>query len=325
MLFRSLNEQTFRLAGGGQRKESDRTPQNQRREFLEQETIHKETLEDYGSILTFVGQIDTDNQLASVDQLLTPSEKKFGVLKEDVSSVGNSSQYSKLTRLVDLQLPESFTGSGRNGFEGGTTSHTRTETRTSEWNMLNNYRHVYDDAGALTTTFTPSGFQKNKDWVWTNGAHDLLFYSLDPQDSALVRTKQDGSYSSFALLEKDLIRSGSRITKLGLSGELISAAGEIVDRIDGQGHAYASDTSEVRKLKPGFDSYRKLIRNSEDHYDADLTQTLRATSGTPEMAFLNHVNGSLTTTETKSVVTPDRKSTRLNSSHSSVSRMPSSA
>jgi hypothetical protein len=75
-----LNQQTFRLSGGGLRIETDRTPQNQRREFLEQETKHDETLEDYGSILTFVGQIDTDNQLASVDQLLTPSEKKFGVL-----------------------------------------------------------------------------------------------------------------------------------------------------------------------------------------------------------------------------------------------------
>ncbi|MFN6206406.1 MAG: hypothetical protein ACK49R_08200, partial [Planctomycetota bacterium] len=299
-----LNQQRFLLPTGGDRTETERIAAGALHENFSQTETRREVLEDYGSLLTFFGEINDEEQLAVVDQWLTPHERKFGVLSEELESSGTSSRYRSVTNREDLRLPEWFTGSGRNGYEGGVTSHTRSEDVTTTWEMLDRYRHAYDESGGVTTQYTPQGTQHSTSHVWTSGFHDLLYHAIDPQDQALVRTRQDGFYYSDATLVKELYRGGSQTNQLDAAGNLIAAAGELHDWSQGTGTAYAFDDSQVRKTKTGFDSYRQVVRESEDRYSASLTDTRGPGAASPVRTFLNQVSGELLWTETKEVLTP---------------------
>ncbi|MFO0263205.1 MAG: hypothetical protein ACK53V_16390, partial [Planctomycetota bacterium] len=156
----------------------------------------------------------------------------------------------------------------------------------------------------MTTQYTPQGTQHSTSHVWTSGFHDLLYHAIDPQDQALVRTRQDGFYYSDATLVKELYRGGSQTNQLDAAGNLIAAAGELHDWSQGTGTAYAFDDSQVRKTKTGFDSYRQVVRESEDRYSASLTDTRGPGAASPVRTFLNQVSGELLWTETKEVLTP---------------------
>ena len=68
---------------------------------------------------------------------------------------------------------------------------------------------------------------------------------------------------------------------------------------------------------------------ADNCYAGAWSNTTPGVAGRPYVKYLAVTNNGTTTVvvdnRTNSVQTPDRKSTRLNSSHSSVSRMPSSA
>ena len=104
-------------------------------------------------------------------------------------------------------------------------------------------------------------------------------------------------------------RNIGRLASLALvAGTLVVTAGtgtaHAVDAVDGG--LSAGDTLFPNQGNSGYDAL---------HYDIDLTVDV-AVSGT---------NNAVSTTSFPEARTTDRKSTRLNSSHSQQSRMPSSA